>query len=141
MGRHSPESGLPLVSGHAARQYIGATWAIHAALRSITEEDRAILGPGCYELIVGGLATSGTLGGVFSPRQLALNSYHPGTFQSLSLEEASHIIQVGIRGGLLTTVEPPDRYALTREDLREHIVALYDWIPDLAALASAKYSV
>lgn len=122
-----------------ATQFIGATWAIHRVLGVIAPDDREALGSECHELVLGGLATAGTLGGVFSRQELADSSYHPRTFAPLSEDEVWRVVRAGIRGGLLTTHHPPDWYRLLREDLRGHVVALYDWLPDLPQLLGTKH--
>lgn len=118
------------------RQYIGRTWAIHAALGSIRDEDYVGLSPYPRELVLWGLAATATLGSVFDSSDLARATFHPTELRPLTRDEAERVISIGARGKLLTHVDAPNvgQYRVAREGLREHLAALIEWLPDLDAI-------
>lgn len=114
--------------------YIGASWAIHAALGSITPNDRETLGKRAEELVVTTLSASGLLGPTFTASELADASQHPGTHMPLTASEVDIALAAGMRARLLKTRGTPNEYMIAKETLREHIVALRDWLADLPYL-------
>lgn len=114
--------------------------AVLNTLDAITEEDRAVLGEHCDELVVAALGATGTLGAIFRRRQLAVASYHPVTFDALSDEEAARALAVGMRVGLIRMHDytPPGTYMVAEEDLRGHMVGMLDSLPDLPTLLAGR---
>lgn len=120
------------------RLYTGSTWALHAALGALhtaEEADRAALGEKSGALVLWALAVTPLLGQAFSAVQLAEAAFHPEEIRQLTEAEAGAALKIGVRAGLLKSVAPKDDeragYAVTRPDLREHLMALRRWTSDL----------
>jgi len=106
---------------------------VHAALGAIKDEDYVGLSPKPEELVLGALAAAGTLGSAFDPKELAEATFHPAEYRPLTEDEAKRVIRIGMSGGLLKAHKAPNDslYGVANEALREHLVALLDWLPDL----------
>jgi len=129
MGRHSLE-----VLGSGSTNYKGYSWAVHAALKAVTPEDIKVLGPRCDEVVMASLAISGRLSQPFTVKELTRASYDADSFAPLSENHANRILDIGMRACLLKNGDVQNHYSLSSEPLREHMVALSDWMPHLLTL-------